>query len=416
MKKIMSWLENSFAPTMNNFARNPWVAALSGSMMKVLPIILTGALIFFYNVFRSWIPALPNFSGVLQFTFQLTALVLVFLLGNQLMEKLDHSIYSLTGGIAATIVYLIACKPSFGDSGMLVDGNRFGPSGMFVAIVIWLLVGLIYHLYAKLHVLENSTVVPDFVCEWINQMIPLFIVVLLATILSTNLNLDIYALIAALFSPLEKLGFTLPGFILIVFVQAVLYSMGISSWFVSAFTNPILLAGTANNIALAAAGEIPTYIVCYETIYLLSLVTLGGTGCTLPLNVMMMRSKSTRLKTLGGICIAPSIFNINEPLVFGTPIVFNPLLMIPMWINSLVTPILIWVVMSLGWLAVPAASVTTGQIPAPIGYIMVTGDFRAILFWALTFALTWAIWFPFFKVYERQVLAQEAEEASALEE
>lgn len=192
--------------------------------------------------------------------------------------------------------------------------------------------------------------------------------------------------------------------------------MGISSWFVSAFTNPILLAGTANNIALAAAGEIPTYIVCYETIYLLSLVTLGGTGCTLPLNVMMMRSKSTRLKTLGGICIAPSIFNINEPLVFGTPIVFNPLLMIPMWISSLVTPILIWVVMSLGWLAVPAASVTTGQIPAPIGYIMVTGDFRAILFWALTFALTWAIWFPFFKVYERQVIAQEAEEAAALEE
>jgi len=128
---------------------------------------------------------------------------------------------------------------------------------------------------------------------------------------------------------------------------------------------------------------------------------------------MMMRSKSPRLKTLGGICIAPSIFNINEPLVFGTPIVFNPLLMIPMWINSLVTPILIWVVMSLGWLAVPAASVTTGQIPASIGYIMVTGDFRAILFWALTFALTWAIWFPFFKVYERQVIAQEAEEAEA---
>ena len=82
--------------------------------------------------------------------------VLVFLLGNQLMEKLDHSIYSLTGGIAATIVYLIACKPSFGDSGMLVDGNRFGPSGMFVAIVIGLLVGLIYHMYAKLHVLETA--------------------------------------------------------------------------------------------------------------------------------------------------------------------------------------------------------------------------------------------------------------------
>jgi len=416
MKKVMNWLENSFAPTMNKFAQNPWVAAMSGAMMKILPIILTGALIFFYNVFRSWIPALPDLSGVLRFTFHLTSLVLAFLVGNQLMEKLDHPIYSLTGGIAAVIVYLIACKPVFEDSGMVVNSSRFGPAGMFVAIVIGLLVGLVYHLYAKLHVLENSTTVPDFVCEWINQMIPLFIVVLLGTILSMNLDLDIYALIAALFSPLEKLGFTLPGFILMVFVQAVLYSMGISSWFVSAFTNPILLAGTANNIALAAAGEIPTYIVCYETVYLLSLVTLGGTGCTLPLNVMMMRSKSTRLKTLGGICIAPSIFNINEPLAFGTPVVFNPLLMIPMWLNSLVTPIIIWVVMSLGWLDIPAASVPTGRFPAPLGYILVTGDFRAIIFWVLIFVLTYLIWFPFFKVYERQVLAEEAAEAAALEE
>lgn len=412
MKKIMSWLENSFAPTMNNFARNPWVAALSGSMMKVLPIILVGALIFFYNVFRSWIPSLPDFSGVLQFTFHLTSLVLTFLLGNQLMEKLDHPIYSLTGGIASVIVYLISCKPVFEDGSIIVTSNRFGPAGMFVAIVIALLVGLVYHLYAKLHVLENSTTVPDFVCEWINQLIPLFVVVLAATIISTNLDLDIYALISALFSPLEKLGFTLPGFIVIVFVQAFLYSMGISTWFVSAFTNPILLAGTANNIALAAAGQIPTYIVCYETIYLLRLVTLGGAGCTLPLNMMMMRSKSSRLKTLGGICIAPAIFNINEPIVFGTPIVFNPLLMIPMWLNAIVTSIITWVAMSLSWLEVPAASVTTGQIPAPFGYIMVTGDFRALIFWALTFVVTWFIWFPFFKVYERQVVAEEEAEAA----
>ena len=125
MKKIMSWLENSFAPTMNKFARNPWVAAMSGSMMKVLPIILVGALIFFYNVFRSWIPSLPDLSGVLQFTFHLTSLILAFLLGNQLMEKLNHSIYSLTGGIAAVIVYLIACKPVFSNGNIVVTSNRF---------------------------------------------------------------------------------------------------------------------------------------------------------------------------------------------------------------------------------------------------------------------------------------------------
>lgn len=408
MKSFMKWLEESFAPRMNKIAQNPWVSALSATMMKILPVILTGALIFFYNVFRSWIPALPDLSIVLQFTFQLTSLVLVFFLGNQLMEKLDHPIYSLTGGIAAVIVYLIACAPIIEDGMILVDANRFGPSGMFVAIVIGMLVGLIYHLYAKLHLLENSTVIPDFVCEWINQMLPLFFVVLAAALIVMTGGIDLYAVIANLFAPLQNLGFSLPGFVMIVFVQTFMYSMGISSWFVSAFTNPILLAGTALNVAAVAAGQEPTIIACYETIYLLCFATLGGTGCTLPLNVMMLFSKSDRLKTMGKICIAPSIFNINEPVVFGAPIVFNPLLMVPMWINGLVTPILVWVLMSAHLLAIPAASVTTGQIPAPIGYIMVTGDWRALLWLVVVFALCWMIWLPFFKTYEKQVLAEEA--------
>lgn len=411
MKKIMDWLENSFSPVMNKFAQNPWVAALSGSMMKILPIIMTGSLIFFYNVFRSWIPALPDLGGVLQFTFQLTSIILAFLVANQVMEKLDHVQYRLNAGITSAIVYFIAVKPVSVDGMMQFDPNRLGPSGMFVAIVIGLFVALIYHLYAKLHVLENSITIPDFVCDWINQILPMFAAVLIGTVVSSSFNVDIYNVISALFAPLQNLGFTLPGFIVIVFAQAFMYSLGISTWFVSAFTTPILMAGTAANVAAVAAGEIATSIVCYETIYVLSLVALGGTGCTLTLNVMMLFSKSKRLKTMGRISIGPSIFNINEPVVFGTPVVLNPLLMVPMWINSIVTPIIIWFAMSAGLLTVPAASVTTGQIPAPFGYIMVTGDFRALIFLVIIFALTWVIWSPFFKVYEKQVIAEEALEA-----
>ena len=192
-----------------------------------------------------------------------------------------------------------------------------------------------------------------------------------------------------------------------------LYSMGISTWFLGTFTTPILMAGTAANLAQVAAGQTPTNIVCYETIYLLSLMTLGGQGCTLTLNMHMLLSKSKRLKSLGKVCIGPSIFNINEPVVFGAPIVFNPILMLPMWINTLVSAVIIWFVMSWGWLDVPAASVTTGQIPAPIGYMIVTGDWRAIIFWVLIFVVTFLIWKPFFKVYEKQVMKEEAEEEAA---
>ncbi len=414
MSKIMDWLENKFAPAMSKITQNPWVSALSGSMMKILPIIMTGSLIFFYNVFRSWIPALPDLSGVLQFTFQLTSLILTFLVANQLMEKLGHTRYVLNAGLTAIIVFLIAIKPTISDDGIFsVEFGRFGPTGMFVALVVGILVSVIYHFYAKLHILEDSVTIPDFVCEWINQILPMFICVLLGTIVSNNLNIDMYQVISAVFSPLEHLGRTLPGLIIMMMAISFLYSMGISTWFLGTFTTPILMAGTAANLAQVAAGQTATNIVCYETIYLLSLMTLGGQGCTLTLNVHMLLSKSKRLKSLGKVCIGPSIFNINEPVVFGAPIVFNPILMLPMWINTLVSAVIIWFVMSWGWLAVPAASVTTGQIPAPIGYIIVTGDWRAIIFWVLIFVVTFLIWKPFFKVYEKQVMKEEAEEEAA---
>lgn len=414
MSKIMDWLENKFAPAMSKITQNPWVSALSGSMMKILPIIMTGSLIFFYNVFRSWIPALPDLGGVLQFTFQLTSLILTFLVANQLMEKLGHTRYVLNAGLTAIIVFLIAIKPTISDDGIFsVEFGRFGPTGMFVALVVGVLVSVVYHIYAKLHILEDSVTIPDFVCEWINQILPMFVCVLVGTIISNNLNVDMYQVISAVFSPLEHLGRTLPGLIIMMMAISFLYSMGISTWFLGTFTTPILMAGTAANLAQVAAGQTATNIVCYETIYLLSLMTLGGQGCTLTLNVHMLLSRSKRLKSLGKVCIGPSIFNINEPVVFGAPIVFNPILMLPMWINTLVSAVIIWFVMSWGWLAVPAASVTTGQIPAPIGYIIVTGDWRAIIFWVLIFVVTFLIWKPFFKVYEKQVMKEEAEEEAA---
>ena len=414
MSKIMDWLENKFAPAMSKITQNPWVSALSGSMMKILPIIMTGSLIFFYNVFRSWIPALPDLGGVLQFTFQLTSLILTFLVANQLMEKLGHTRYVLNAGLTAIIAFLIAIKPTISDDNIFSVGfDRFGPTGMFVALVVGVLVSVVYHLYAKLHILEDSVTIPDFVCEWINQILPMFACVLVGTIISNNLNVDMYQVISAVFSPLEHLGRTLPGLIIMMMAISFLYSMGISTWFLGTFTTPILMAGTAANLAQVAAGQTATNIVCYETIYLLSLMTLGGQGCTLTLNVHMLLSKSKRLKSLGKVCIGPSIFNINEPVVFGAPIVFNPILMLPMWINTLVSAVIIWFVMSWGWLSIPAASVTTGQIPAPIGYIIVTGDWRAIIFWVLIFVVTFLIWKPFFKVYEKQIMKEEAEEEAA---
>ena len=84
----------------------------------------------------------------------------------------------------------------------------------------------------------------------------------------------------------------------------------------------------AANIAAAEAGQAPAYIVTYETMFAIALITMGGQGSPLPLNVLMLKSKSKRIRTLGKVCIGPTLFNISEPIMYGAPIVFNPLLMI----------------------------------------------------------------------------------------
>ena len=91
----------------------------------------------------------------------------------------------------------------------------------------------------------------------------------------------------------------------------------------------------------------------------------------------------------------------------NAPVVFNPVLMIPMWINAVVGCIITWIPMSLGLLDIPAATLTTGQVPAPFGYLILTGDFRVFIFYVIAFIVFWLIWLPFFKTYEKQVLAEE---------
>ena len=94
-------------------------------------------------------------------------------------------------------------------------------------------------------------------------------------------------------------------------------------------------------------------------------------------------------------------------------VVFNPILMIPAWINSIVGPCYVWFLMSTGLLNIPGKMIQVGQIPAPFCSVMITEDIRAILWWAILFVVYLVIWLPFFKVYEGEKLKAEQEAAAA---
>lgn len=248
---------------------------------------------------------------------------------------------------------------------------------------------------------------PDFVTAWINTIVPNLLTLGIMMILVNVLNLDIYSLVIAAFMPLANIGQTLPGFILICLIPAFFYTLGISSWTFNAVTTPIFMAGIQANIDAVAAGGVATNIVTSESVFTLAFITMGGMCATLGLNALMCFSKSRQLKTLGRVFIIPSIFNINEPIMYGGKVVMNPVLMIPAWINSIVGPIYVWVLMSTGLLNIPEKMIQVGQIPAPICSVMVTEDIRALLWWGVLFVIYLVIWYPFFKAYEKQKLAEE---------
>ena len=406
MNQIMSWFTDKLAPGMQKIFSNPWVGAVASAMQKILPFILVGSVVSIYNVFVRYIPSLPDMSFVNTFSFGMMSLIVSFMVAYFGMVELDHPKYTITAGLTSLTVFLMALCPTMatlvknaatGKTELTItDINFLGGSGLFIAIIVALIVMVIFHFYAKLHVLENSASMPDFVCEWINNIIPMTLIYLVFGITVFTLGFDLVGFINMVFQPIVDIGQSLPGFVIICFLYVLLYSVGISAWSLNAIVKPILMAGIAANAELALAGGQPIHIVTTETIFTTALIAMGGLGGTLPLNFLMLfKCKSKKLKTMGKICLAPSVFNINEPLVYGAPIVFNPLLMIPMWMNSVVGALIIWFIMRAGFLNIPAGVNNISRIPAPICTWLTTDDYRAFFWFFILFAIYALIWYPF---------------------
>lgn len=407
MNKFMDWLGNSFAPKMQKITQRPWIAALSSAMQKIIPFILTGSIVFLYNVFRSYITVLPDIGLLADYTFGMLGILTAFMMTNQAMEKLKHPRYTVVASLVSVIVFLIFTNPSVSEEGIFsLEMSRMGPTGILVGIISGIFVSIIFNLFGKLNFLKDSEI-PDFVVEWINNIIPISLTIGLSTFIVFKLNFDVFDAIIKLFSPLQLFGQTLPGFILLCFLPAFFYSIGISTWLWGAISTPIYMTGIMENIDAVAKGLPATNISTSETVFTAALITMGGVGATLALNVLMLRSKSAKMKTIGRICIVPSIFNINEPVMFSTPVVMNPLLMLPMWINGIVGPIIVWTVMRLGLMNIPSKMIQVGQIPAPISSFIITEDWRSIIVYILLFAVYTIVWYPFFKVFEKQLINEE---------
>ena len=185
--------------------------------------------------------------------------------------------------------------------------------------------------------------------------------------------------------------------------------MGLSAWAIWPIVGTLCLSNIALNAAAVAAGNNPVYILTDETIFM-GWCCIGGLGCTLTLNVLMLRSKSKKISAVGKAAITASIFNINEPVMYGLPVVLNPIMMLPFMLVSFVVPTITYVVLKLGLITIPSIPLMMNYIPQPIATYMINSDFRGIILWIILFVLSYIIYLPFFKVYEKQEVEKEQTE------
>lgn len=415
MNKIMDFMTNKFAPKVNKIVKNPWVSAIQDSIMAALPLVFVGSLVTVVSLLKNIFAGLPDFSMISNFSFGMFGLIVSFLIPYYLMEKKGNSGQKLISGATGLVLFMMLLFPTVSaERNATFILSRFGATGMFLAIISGLFVACVMNFAAKRSFFDEDTPIPDFVVGWFNSLLPITFILIVGWFITVQMNVDFFEVVVWAFSPLAKIVQSYPGFVLSVFIPVFLYTFGISGWVMMPAIYPVYMAGLAANAEAVANGGQAMNIATQETCYAFS--SMGGVGTTLALSVMMLLlSKSAQLKAIGKAVFIPSIFNINEPLVFGAPIAFNPYLMIPMWINALIVPTISYVVMNMGFVNIPSQSFLLWYMPYPFTSYLATQDFRAVIVCLLIFVITWFIFLPFFKAYDSSLLKQEkiAEEQEA---
>ncbi|MCR4633079.1 MAG: PTS transporter subunit EIIC [Erysipelotrichaceae bacterium] len=409
MKKIIEWMNEVVAPKTKKLTENPWVTAVQETMVSTMPVMVISSFITILSIVKDFVPSFPDLSYLSQFTMGLSALMVAYLIPTVVLEKMELPKYRRQAGFMGVSLLLAMSQAGVNEEGQFViDAQRIGASGMFVAIVAGLFVAFIMKLFSSRSMFSENTKMPSFLVDSFDSMAPILLVALTAYVLCYLFKLDLYAIVNLLISPLVNVAQSLFGFVFISFLMAFFYSFGMSPWFLTPVYYTVGLDAIARNAAAVAAGEKATLILSNETFG--GWIWLGGTGCTLTLCVLLLLCRSEKLKGLGKTCIVPAIFNINEPVVYGT-IVFNPLLMIPMWINPTLVAIITYLTMRAGLVDVPSSSFLLWYIPIPILTYLTNHDFRGVILVLILLALTALIWYPFLAAYDKQCLAEEKKNA-----
>lgn len=406
MNKFMDFMSEKVSPVLQKVAANPYVSGLQSAILKTVPMVFVSSLVTIYNVIGKYV-TLPSISPISTYTFGLISLFMSFLVPYYILEKKNNTKGKFVGGLTGLALFLMMTNPTITEEGLYAFNiNNFGAGGMFVAIVAGIFTSVVFTLCSKIQIFSEDSAIPDFCREWFDTMLPIAIVIVVGWLVVIQLGFDLYTFIVNLFMPLVNISNTYVGVLLLYMVPTILYSMGISGWVFQPILNPVSTVALAANIAAMEAGTKMPYVFAggFTTAYL----SLGGRGVTFMLVVLFCISKSKRLRTLGKAYMVPNLLNINEPVVFGS-IAWNPTLMIPMWISSILVVTTSYFATAIGLVPTCYEAFSLWYLPVGLTAFLVSKSFSGVILWLVNMAISGLVWYPFFKAYEKQVIAEDEE-------
>lgn len=405
MNKILNFVETKLAPPLNKMASQHHLSAVKNGMIVTVPLTIIGSI--FLLIPNIPIAAIKNFFepyANMITTVNTVTIGSVGLVGAAsvayyfALEYTDIKIDPLITAFVSVVAFLLATL----TDEFTIDTGLFGTRGLFTGILVALLTGTITHFFQKKNlVIRFPDTVPPLVSKSFMSLIPAFVVLTLVWIIRVVLGINVNQVLMDCFSPFIFALNTLPGFLVFMFIRSMLWSVGIHGGAVLAVADPFFLTMFGENVAAFAAGTLPPYITASGfTMF----VFLGGGGATLPLVLMMIRSKEKGFSTLGKLCLPASLFEINEPVVFGVPLVMNPYMMIPYTLSTLTLSAGTYLLMLFNIIGRPVANIPWTIPPLFSHYLVTDGNIPAVIWGIAELFIAGAIYYPFFKAMEKQRL------------
>ncbi|MBK7107012.1 MAG: PTS sugar transporter subunit IIC [Ignavibacteriae bacterium] len=408
-KAATGFMNKYIVPPLNALSENAYLSAIRAGMVAVVPLTIVGSIFIIISYFPlgGWDKIIEPYRVLLDIpvsaTFGLLAVFVCFSIGYDLGKQMKQEAI-ISASLSTLIFLLIQFNP---DDGLLIMDN-LGSKGIFTAILIAFISVSVQKFFTEKNlVLRLPKNVPPVVYESFVSLTPLFFLLISFWLIRYIFGIDINEFVQIIFRPIVFAFNTLPGILVYAFLVTLLWSVGINGDnAMDAIAAPIFLQYLTENVTAMSLNQPLPYITAYG--FFTTFVNVGGTGATIGLALIMLNSKEPGFRKISRFSLPTQIFQINEPIFFGFPIVLNPIFMMPYILITLFLTAGTYILMDFNLISRPVINVPWTTPPIIGHYLVSGGDWRAAVWGVVSLLIAMAVYFPFAKIAERNRLRDEA--------